>query len=411
MNVSNVMQRKVITVRPGTTLAEAGRLIFGNRIGSLPVVDDRGKLVGLVVEKDILEKLYPSHKDLVNDFFSAGDFGRMEKEAGEILELPVSEVMTEDVLTTYGEVSLMRATSTMLLRRVSVLPVIDEKGILVGILSSNDVFGSVIGKRVPFWKVEGGLYDSIAKQYDILMDWRRRFSQEIPFLVKFFGKLKAKRLIDIGCGTGEHVLMMGKKGFGVVGVDKSKRMLLMAREKLEAVEDKVKKRVKFRLVKISDFNNLISDKFDGGYCLGNVIADTDDLKNELENIYYVLKKGGRVVFQVENFAKLIKTGDCDLRFDIKKVDDKKIDKYGFLRFYEFREDGFLDFNVITLVKYKNENWKSWGVDKASFWPVDKAKFGKLLKEVGFLKVRFYGDFERASYIEDKSEYLIVTAEK
>jgi CBS domain-containing membrane protein len=53
--VRDVMQRNVKTARPGTPLAEAGKLMWDQKIGCLPVVDDSGKLVGIVTEADFLK--------------------------------------------------------------------------------------------------------------------------------------------------------------------------------------------------------------------------------------------------------------------------------------------------------------------------------------------------------------------
>jgi CBS-domain-containing membrane protein len=53
MTVSDMMTRKVVVVKPGATIAEAARLMHGRKIGALPVVE-RGRLVGIITESDIL---------------------------------------------------------------------------------------------------------------------------------------------------------------------------------------------------------------------------------------------------------------------------------------------------------------------------------------------------------------------
>jgi len=55
--VYDVMTREVVTVRAETPLAEAARLLRDHRFGCLPVVDDAGRLVGIVTEHDFLELL------------------------------------------------------------------------------------------------------------------------------------------------------------------------------------------------------------------------------------------------------------------------------------------------------------------------------------------------------------------
>lgn len=53
--VRDVMQKEVITVSPDTPLLDAGRLMWTNKISSLPVVTDDGTLVGIVTEGDFLK--------------------------------------------------------------------------------------------------------------------------------------------------------------------------------------------------------------------------------------------------------------------------------------------------------------------------------------------------------------------
>jgi acetoin utilization protein AcuB len=55
--VRDVMNQKVITIRPEGSLADAARLMFEHRVGALPVVDAQEKLVGIVSESDLLRRL------------------------------------------------------------------------------------------------------------------------------------------------------------------------------------------------------------------------------------------------------------------------------------------------------------------------------------------------------------------
>jgi CBS domain-containing protein len=55
VEVGDVMHRGVVAVTPDTTAAKAAKLLVGQRIGSLPVIDSTGQLVGIVTETDILK--------------------------------------------------------------------------------------------------------------------------------------------------------------------------------------------------------------------------------------------------------------------------------------------------------------------------------------------------------------------
>jgi len=55
VEVGDVMHRGVVAVTPDTTAAKASRLLVGQRIGSLPVVDGAGQVIGIVTETDFLK--------------------------------------------------------------------------------------------------------------------------------------------------------------------------------------------------------------------------------------------------------------------------------------------------------------------------------------------------------------------
>lgn len=64
--------------------------------------------------------------------------------------------------------------------------------------------------------------------------------QDMPKIVKFFNKNRVRRILDLGCGSGRHVIFLAKKGFDVYGIDIAKHGIEIAKkwlkeEKLEAI--------------------------------------------------------------------------------------------------------------------------------------------------------------------------------
>ncbi|ASJ11606.1 IMP dehydrogenase [Thermococcus thioreducens] len=101
----------VITIGPDETLDYALFLMERNDIDGLPVVGEDGRIVGIVTKKDIAAK--------------EGSF--------------VREVMTGEVITVGEDVSVEEALDTMVANRIARLPVVDEKGRLVGIITMSDL--------------------------------------------------------------------------------------------------------------------------------------------------------------------------------------------------------------------------------------------------------------------------------
>lgn len=149
MKVEKLMKRKVMTVTPSTYFRELWQIIFRKKINGLPVVV-RGKLIGVISEKDLLSKLYPSYEDYITDFVHARKFEDMEDNIGELTKLRAKDVMNRKIYLTYPEQPIMKALSKMILRQVHQLPVI-ERGTgnkLVGIITRGDIF-SALYKKIP----------------------------------------------------------------------------------------------------------------------------------------------------------------------------------------------------------------------------------------------------------------------
>ncbi len=141
------MSRSVVTVSPTTTFKEIGNIIFGKRFGhkfsSVPVIDKNKKLLGMVTEKDLLRKLYPSQSEVIENFFEASKFLEMEDRIHGVEKLTAEQVMGKQPVTTTAETPLMKAGSLMLTANKRRLPVVDDQGKLVGVISQGDIFRTI----------------------------------------------------------------------------------------------------------------------------------------------------------------------------------------------------------------------------------------------------------------------------
>src|SRR6266478_6205312 len=100
MNVADVMTRKVITVKPETTIAEAARRMLRHRIGGLPVVDKGGAVVGVVTEGDLLRRAETGterrHPRWLEFLITPG---RLAEEYAQANARKIGMVMSADVVT------------------------------------------------------------------------------------------------------------------------------------------------------------------------------------------------------------------------------------------------------------------------------------------------------------------------
>lgn len=148
MKASDIMQKKVDYVTPETSLHQAVKIIFGKAHMGLPVVASQKsrKLVGFVTDQDILSQCFPSIKEYVDDVVHAGDFSAMEQKLKEIMHLKVEDVMSKHVMYVKKDDPLLKIASIMKLKDIARLPVVDDKGRLIGILTKRDIFRALVGK-------------------------------------------------------------------------------------------------------------------------------------------------------------------------------------------------------------------------------------------------------------------------
>ena len=134
MFVSRSMTRQVITVAPGDGIFKAQELMAENRIRHLPVIAPDGRLIGIVTDRDI-------RSALPYKFFKASP---SEEEKKKFSELKIKDIMTQNPITISPTYTLQDALLMIQDARVGALPVVDENGILSGIISVRDLLRAFI---------------------------------------------------------------------------------------------------------------------------------------------------------------------------------------------------------------------------------------------------------------------------
>jgi len=139
MNVADVMTRNLITVTSGMPVADAARLMLEHRVSGLPVVDDRGGLIGIITEADLLRRA-ETGTDQRLSWWRSVVLGseRLAEQYVRSHARKVGEVMQRDLVTIRPAASLAEAVAMMESRSVKRLPVLDGTT-LVGIVSRADL--------------------------------------------------------------------------------------------------------------------------------------------------------------------------------------------------------------------------------------------------------------------------------
>lgn len=130
MFVHEVMTGDPVNVRPGTHVKEALRLLDSHAITAMPVVDDDGRIVGVVSEADLLR-----------DSIAHDSRSQLIPMAEQSTSLPVTvdEVMSRHPMTVSRNTDLAEAVELMTSTAVKSLPVVDDRHRPVGMVSRRDV--------------------------------------------------------------------------------------------------------------------------------------------------------------------------------------------------------------------------------------------------------------------------------
>lgn len=145
MKVSDCMKHKVFFIPAKASIREAAAIFVAHHIGLLPVVNDGGKLVGVVGLRDLLKLELPDFVSLVPDVDFVHDFGAVETTRPLARELaqPVITLMREAV-SVVEDCGLLRAYALMLQHDVHDIPVTSADGQLVGIASRVDIGTAIL---------------------------------------------------------------------------------------------------------------------------------------------------------------------------------------------------------------------------------------------------------------------------
>lgn len=250
---------------------------------------------------------------------------------------------------------------------------------------------------------EGDRYSRL--EYRRLIAWPRRIRREGSFLEEILSNGPSKRILDLGCGSGEHARFLVSKGFQVVGVDDSESMIEAA------LEEPLPAGLDFVLGDMRELDRITEGSFGGAICLGNALPHlrTDrDLAELARALRQRLAPSAPLVLQVVNYQRIFSQNIRYLPLSFRPDDDGEI---VFLRLLEPQPDGSVLFFPSTLqlrpgrqpplvLKASKEvrlrGWRAAEVEAA-------------LEGAGFHERTSYGGYDRSAFSPAESYDLILVA--
>ena len=241
--------------------------------------------------------------------------------------------------------------------------------------------------------------------YRRLIAWPRRIRREWPLIDRVLSSGPSRRVLDLGCGTGEHARFLAEKGFEVVAVDASESMLEKAREQ------PVPPNLRFVAGDLADLGELVDGQFGGAVCLGNTLPHLrsgEALRGFLRGLRQRLAEGAPMLLQLLNYERIFARGERHLPLNFRPDEEGEI---VFLRLMESRpEGGVLFFPTtlsfrpdrdppVTVVSSRRVELRGWR------W----AELEPELELAGFRRRELHGAFDGGAFDPTESRDLIVVA--
>jgi CBS domain-containing protein len=145
--VAELMNRDLLTVTPTTPLSEAVRLLVDRQISGLPVVDETGKLVGVISESDLMwrEKGLdrPPYIMFLDSVIYLQNPAQHDRDLHKVLGQTVGEVMTAGAISITADATLPAAARIMHDKKIHRLPVVDADNHPIGIITQGDIVRAI----------------------------------------------------------------------------------------------------------------------------------------------------------------------------------------------------------------------------------------------------------------------------
>jgi glycine/sarcosine N-methyltransferase len=244
------------------------------------------------------------------------------------------------------------------------------------------------------------LYQDFASRYDLSSDGLDRHD---PQIVEFFRTLFKRHgvhtVLDCACGTGRHLLLFHDLNCEVWGSDASDAMLEQAHQNLARFGRDVP------LLK-ADYRHLpqhFSRKFDAVVCLGSIgyMPDEEEFLKAFRSMHAVLRKVGILIL-----TSIITDKQWNEKPRFELVDNTDELSRVFAMDYSERSAVYHVLDIFHC--QETDDLKVWSTKLTALLRDEQEH---LLREAGFRKVEFYGDFDFSPYEKENSKRLITVAHK
>ncbi len=146
LTAGDIMTTKVHSVHPDTEIKALAKTFVEHNVNAMPVVDDEGKLVGMVTQTDLVEQDKPLHIPTVISLFDWVIYLESPKkfmeEVRKVTARKVGEICSKDVITCTADTSVATVASLMVDNKVHLVPVVSDDRV-IGVVARLDIIRSM----------------------------------------------------------------------------------------------------------------------------------------------------------------------------------------------------------------------------------------------------------------------------
>ncbi|MEA2016778.1 MAG: CBS domain-containing protein [Actinomycetota bacterium] len=144
----DIMKKEVITINKNESIKKLSDLLIKNNISGVPVLDDDGRLAGIVTEGDLIVKdadlHFPRYFQLLDSIIYLESLNKFKRNLKKYLGTKVEDIMTEKVRTVKKDTPVSEISNIMIKYNINRVPVMDDGGNIIGIITRADIVKSMV---------------------------------------------------------------------------------------------------------------------------------------------------------------------------------------------------------------------------------------------------------------------------
>ncbi len=248
-------------------------------------------------------------------------------------------------------------------------------------------------------------FDELAIAYDGAIDWQRRLERELPFILSYLPSHGGRRVLDLACGSGRHLISLAGNNCTGIGIDSSAAMIQLAREL--AGEDHGG--VQFMIGQMQEVPEMVSGTFDLILCIGNslsLLPGHDVAAQVIGAARDLLNEGGKLIIQVLNFEEIRESGFRYFPMKEGHLQDGR--RVVFSRFFDHNHDLAQSTLVMAALIEQDGEWQST-VATQQVINMDGDILMRILRGEGFESIELFGGYDRREFNPHTDRNIVAVA--